>query len=207
MAGGRSGAAWCAKGKRAVRALVAVAGALALVLLWAPHAHADTPGGGNANGGGGGGDQGDQGGGGDNGDGGGHVAAVLQCVTTNVGADGAPSSYTVVWGFTGLPNGTWRVPPGWTNTLTGGSGQPPEQVTGNGSSDVGGTWTSSFSSGSSTWDFHKQAITASPSSAPCSPAPQVPELPITALAPLLSGGGLAGGALLLRRRARRRPSA
>jgi len=146
--------------------------------------------------------QGDSGGSQQSGDGGDTqgVHGVLQCVTANVGADGTPTSYTAVWGFSGVPNGSYKVPGGWRNDVSGGSGAPPGSVTGESDSHkVVGTWTSKFTGGSAMWHFGSETIQADTTSAPCSPAPQVPEVPAAVVAPVLVAAGLGAG-LVMRRR-------
>jgi hypothetical protein len=143
------------------------------------------------------------GGNGQSGDGGGAagVRGVLQCVSPHVGADGHTTSYTAVWGFAGVPNASYRVPDGWRNDVSGGTGKPPVSVDGDGDPHgVAGTWTSDFSGGTAVWHLGDQTIEADSTSTPCSPAPQVPEVAAAVVAPLVVMAGLGVGLLVRRRR-------
>jgi hypothetical protein len=131
------------------------------------------------------------------------VHGVLECVTPNDGADGRPTSYTAVWGFAGAPKGSFKVPDGWRNDVAGGSGTPPGSVAGDGNTTgVVGTWTSNFTNDSSVWHFGNETIEAARTSTPCSPAPQVPEVPTAVVAPLVAAAGLGAGLIMVRRRRR-----
>jgi hypothetical protein len=193
----------CRCGTGALKVASVAVGAIAVVILAGSPVLADSGGSqGTQNGSGG---QNDSGGdSGQSGDGGTHtVRGVLQCVTPNVGADGRPTSYTAVWGFAGVPNGPFKVPGSWRNDVAGGSGTPPGSVAGDGNTTgVVGTWTSNFTNDSSVWHFGNETIEAARTSTPCSPAPQVPEVPTAVVAPLVAAAGLGAGLIMVRRRRR-----
>jgi hypothetical protein len=194
----------CRCGTGALKVASVAVGAIALVILAGSPVLADSGGSqGTQSGSGGQVDSGADSG--QSGDGGGThtVHGVLQCVTPNVGADGRPTSYTAVWGFAGVPNGSFKVPASWRNDVAGGSGTPPGSVAGDGNTGgVVGTWTSNFTSDSSVWHFGNETIEAARTSTPCSPAPQVPEVPTAVIAPLVAAAGLGAGLIIVRRRRR-----